>query len=77
MQKKSAHIEQKVDHLEGVSETASKKVDVLSRKLWDVFDSDMNLNQFIDYHLKDDKVCGKFLERPDCSISNSINLNNW
>ncbi|XP_063688417.1 interaptin-like [Bolinopsis microptera] len=55
VQKKSDHMEEKVDHLEGVSENASTKVDVLARKLWDVFDSDMNLNQFIDYHLKDDK----------------------
>jgi len=58
VQKKSDHIEEKVDHLETVSENASTKVDVLTRKLWDVFDSDMNLNQFIDYHLKDDKVWG-------------------
>ncbi|KAL5271642.1 hypothetical protein ACHWQZ_G002048 [Mnemiopsis leidyi] len=55
VKKKSNHIEQKVDHLEDISEAASKKVDVLSRKLWDVYDSDMNINQFIDFHLKEDK----------------------
>ena len=32
------------------------QVDVLTRKMWDMFDSDMNLNMFIDHHLKDDKV---------------------
>lgn len=57
MKKKSEHLEQKVDHLEGISVTASKHVDLLTRKLWDVFDSDMNLNQFLDYHFKEDKVC--------------------
>ena len=56
VKKKSDHIEQKVDHLEDISEAASTKVDVLSRKLWDVYDSDMNINQFIDFHLKEDKV---------------------
>ena len=56
VKKKNDHIEHKVDHLEDISEAASKKVDVLSRKLWDVYDSDMNINQFIDFHLKDDKV---------------------
>ena len=34
----------------------SIQVDILARKMWDIFDSDMNLNAFMENLMKDDKV---------------------